>query len=311
MSSILDELTREVWPRIDRGDRARLHVLGHDRAKFLHNLTTNEVKRLAVGRGVEAFVTSPQGKTLAWVTIHALEDRLLVGADPGGLDMALPHLRKYGMFDDVELEEVSARTFEHHIFGQFAEALFLEGWNEDELSVVSTALKGLPVVLIRESPMGVAGVTIVGDIADEPAVLAALLGPAIVPELAEALRIRAGTPRFGVDLGPDNLPQEAARDGRAISFTKGCYLGQETVARLDALGHVNKVLRRLRIDCGPIPSAGTPLEVDGKPAGAITSSAEIGGESWAIGMVRAKVAEAGRVLGFDTGRSATVESPHR
>src|SRR6185312_2283542 len=83
----------------DRTDRERLEVAGPDRLKFLHNLTTNDVKRLAVGRGQEAFVTSPQGKTLGYVTLLALDDRILVRADPGGLELTLPHLRKYGIFE--------------------------------------------------------------------------------------------------------------------------------------------------------------------------------------------------------------------
>src|SRR5271169_3087767 len=86
---------------IDRSDRVRLDITGPDRAKFLHSLTTNEVKRLPSGRGCEAFITSLQGKTLAYVIVLATDDRLLVRADPDGLEQALPHLRKYGVFDDV------------------------------------------------------------------------------------------------------------------------------------------------------------------------------------------------------------------
>ena len=80
----------------DRSGRVRLEVAGPDRAKFLHNLTTNDVKRLPVNRGCEAFVTSPQGKTLAYVKILACADSILVCTDPGGLVLALPHFQKYG-----------------------------------------------------------------------------------------------------------------------------------------------------------------------------------------------------------------------
>src|SRR3954471_19263680 len=106
----------------DRSDRERLDVAGPDRAKFLHNLTTNDVKRLAVGRGQEAFVTSPQGKTLGYATLLALDDRILARTDPGGLELALPHLRKYGIFEEVTLDEVTARTSEFHLVGPSAEA---------------------------------------------------------------------------------------------------------------------------------------------------------------------------------------------
>ena len=109
----VDEAAR--WS--DRSGRVRLEVAGPDRAKFLHNLTTNEVKRLPVGRGCEAFVTSPQGKTLGYVKILACDDSILVCTDPGGLVLALPHFQKYGVFDDIVLEDRSETTFEFHLAG--------------------------------------------------------------------------------------------------------------------------------------------------------------------------------------------------
>src|SRR4051794_4171908 len=89
----------------DRSDRARLEVSGPDRVKFLHNLTTNDVKRLAVDQGQESFVTSLQGKTLGYVILLACDDRILLRTDPGALSPLLPHLKKYGVFDDVELQD--------------------------------------------------------------------------------------------------------------------------------------------------------------------------------------------------------------
>src|SRR5271165_6471169 len=104
----------------DQSSRVRLEVAGPDRAKFLHNLTTNDVKRLPVGRGCEAFVTSPQGKTLGFVKLLACADSVLVCTDPGGLVLVLPHLQKYGVFDDIVLEDRSESTFEIHLTGPAA-----------------------------------------------------------------------------------------------------------------------------------------------------------------------------------------------
>src|SRR5262245_19163711 len=87
--------------------RMRLEIAGPDRAKFLHNLTTNEVKRLPVGHGCEAFITSPQGKTLAFVKLLICADSILLSADHGGLVLALPHFQKYGAFDEISLEDRS------------------------------------------------------------------------------------------------------------------------------------------------------------------------------------------------------------
>src|SRR6516165_3442323 len=96
----------------DRSDRVRLEVGGPDRAKFLHNLTTNDVKRLPLNQGCEAFVTSSQGKALAYVQILACPESFLVRTDSGGMVLALPHFQKYGIFDDIVLEDRSETTFE-------------------------------------------------------------------------------------------------------------------------------------------------------------------------------------------------------
>src|ERR1700722_9134527 len=91
----------------DRSPRSRIEIGGPDRAKFLHNLTTNDVKRLADGAGHESFVTSPQGKTLAYVTLLATEKAtILLRTEPESLNSILPHLKKYGVFDDVSIEDV-------------------------------------------------------------------------------------------------------------------------------------------------------------------------------------------------------------
>jgi len=309
---------------LDRSDRVRLEVSGPDRAKFLHNLTTNDVKRLPAGQGVEAFVTSPQGKTLGYVTVLAADDRAIVRTDPGGADRVVPHFEKYGLFDDVRLDDTSARTFEFHLAGPGAEAAVARASaapppEPGDLRHAPAAVGGAAVRVVRESPYGVPGLTVLGDLPDADAVREALREGAgggwvdLDPATAEALRIEAGTPAFGRDLTADNLPQEVARDDRAINFVKGCYLGQETVARIDALGHVNKLLRLLQIDGGEadVPPAGAVIEADGKAVGVITSAAFSPGRGSpvALGYVRTAHAGAGtavRVVIGGTGRAALV-----
>jgi folate-binding protein YgfZ len=303
----------EGFGLIDRSDRARVEVTGPDRAKFLHNLTTNEVKRLAAGRGCEAFVTSPQGKTIGYVILLAAEDRILVRSDPGGLELALAHLRKYGVFDDVTIEDRRAATFELHLLGAGCEDLVRgaggpvpEGPDYAHMFGEIGRLDCHPVWVVRESPAGWPGLTLIGPANDAAVVLAELelaSGVAGVPRLDpsdfEALRIEAGTPVFGKDVTEKNLPQEFGRDDRAISFVKGCYLGQETVARIDALGHVNQVLKGLAFESGcEGPAPGTILEADGQRAGVITSvaSAPWRGQSIGLGMIRTSHATAGTRL---------------
>ncbi|WP_406699781.1 glycine cleavage T C-terminal barrel domain-containing protein [Singulisphaera sp. Ch08] len=286
---------------IDRGDRVRIEIAGADRAKFLHNLTTNDVKRLAVGRGHESFVTSLQGKTLGYVTLVASEDRILLRTDPGGAGLLLPHLRKYGVFDEVSIDDQSALTFEFHLSGPSAADLVrLAGGElppEGDLSHCSTELVGSPVRLIRESPTGQPGLTLIGGSADGSRIAGQLheLGVQLglvdlTPALFDLLRIEAGTPVFGREVTSENLPQEIGRDNRAISFVKGCYLGQETVARIDALGHVNKVLKGFKfLTPDDVPTENLVLTREGKTFGKLTSTAFSPG--WgrpiALGFVRA------------------------
>jgi folate-binding protein YgfZ len=306
---------------IDRTDRVRIEVTGPDRAKFLHNLTTNEVKRLPAGRGCEAFVTSTQGKTIGYVLLHAAEDRILVRADPGGMELSLPHLRKYGIFDDVAIEDCSEGTFEIHVFGAGCDELVRRVGGEvpdgNGCAHVAATLAGVPVRVIRESPVGATGLTVIGGRGDAGAVVEALrdaAGDGGLVELEragfEVLRIEAGTPVFGRDVSEKNLPQEFGRDDRAISFVKGCYLGQETVARIDAVGHVNQILKGLTFEPGSeCPAPGSSLEADGKRVGVVTSAAlsPWRGRPVGLAMIRTSHANAGTTLRLGgTGESSAV-----
>jgi folate-binding protein YgfZ len=283
----------------DRSSRPRIAVAGPDRAKFLHNLTTNDVKRLAEGSGQESFVTSPQGKVLAYVTLLADVGKILLRTDQDALEALLPHLVKYGVFDEVTIENETQTTFEYHVMGpSAAEWLGSRGVampEESPLRQTGSSLDGIPLRVVRESPTGRPGFTLVGPVEGAITVRATLLEggiPELGPEDFEPLRIEAGTPLSGRDVTAANLPQEVDRDARAINFVKGCYLGQETVARLDALGHVNRIFRGLRFEGSAVPPAGTPLLFEGKPVGSVTSSAFSPGWGVPIGLGYVRVAQA-------------------
>jgi folate-binding protein YgfZ len=275
---------RVAWA--DRSNRERLAIYGPDRARFVHNLTTNEVKRLIPGQGCEAFVTNLRGKTLGFVTVHVAEERILLRSDPRSLETLLPHLSKYGAVDDVVFNDLSADTFELHLcspaLSELLARLEIQAEIAGELTHTKLRLGGGDLLAIREDPTGVAGLTLIGEAGGRPLVVEQLtraghsLGLLEVdPATFDVLRIEALTPVFGRDITEDNLPQEVGRDRRAINFVKGCYLGQETVARIDALGHVNNLLRGIRLeDAGAlVPEARSALELDGKQIGTITSAA--------------------------------------
>jgi folate-binding protein YgfZ len=286
---------------IERTDRERLVISGPDRAKFLHNLCTNDIKALGAGQGCEAFVTNLQGKTLAYVSVHALDDRLLIRSDPHGLEAAIPHFRKYGVFDEVEIENTALSTCEFHVVG------LLEPPGTRDGDHAPLAFAGAAALTIRESPFGTAGVTLIAPRDARDAVIEALEqsgAPSIDRDTVETLRIAAGTPVFGLDVTDANLPQEIDRDRQAISFTKGCYLGQETVARLDALGHVNKILRRIESIDGEPPAPGQAVSVNGVEAGTITSSAQSEKlhRKAALAVLRVKAAPVGSTVSWTGGQ---------
>lgn len=285
---------------VDRSSRARLEIGGPDRAKFLHNLTTNDVKRLSVGQGQESFVTTLQGKTLAYLTIVATEIDLHLRTERASLEGLMPHLQKYGVFDDVVICDVSDHTFEIHAFGpkafQFLRDQEIELSNDRELCQVMGKIDSHFAVILKESPTGLPGFSVVGGLEGAQAAKARLdaagLTEVDIPTF-DALRIEAGTPISGRDVTLANLPQEIGRDSKTINFVKGCYLGQETVARLDALGHVNRILKGLTLEGSTtVPPDGTPLTFDGKPAGAITSAAFSASRGCPVALGYLKVAQA-------------------
>ena len=153
---------------------------------------------------------------------------------------------------------------------------------ETEYAHVTSEIGGHAVRLMRESPALPRGLTVIGELAAAAAIKDSLMKHGRDLGLIEfdaasfdVLRIEAGTPVFGKEVTDKSLPQELGRDDRAISFVKGCYLGQETVARIDAIGHVNQVLKGLvfRTGIGHVPSPARSLEHDGKRVGIVTSAA--------------------------------------
>jgi tRNA-modifying protein YgfZ len=291
-------VTTSGW--IDRSSRARLEIGGPDRAKFLHNLTTNDVKRLPVGQGQESFVTTLQGKTLAYVTLLATESAIILRTESISLEGLAPHLARYGVFDDVQIDDVSAGTFEIHLFGPEVDSLLeAEGFilpPEGPLRHVSAKLGDHQILVVRELPTGLPGTTLIGGIDGFETVKEwlASAGPGEIDgSTFDALRIEAGTPLSGRDVTLANLPQEVGRDSKTINFVKGCYLGQETVARLDALGHVNRIMKGLILEgLTAIPPDGSPLILDGKTVGTITSAAYSSGSGCPIALGYVKVAQA-------------------
>jgi folate-binding protein YgfZ len=231
-------------------------VSGADRQAFLHNFCTNDVKALVPGSGCEAFFTNVKGKIIGHGVIDCRRDEMVIFGAPRQATRLMEHLDRYIIREDVKLSDQSALR-SHLIINDM------------------TSPADLPVV-IPWNLLGNHAGKIVELPADQVAALSVQLGEngfiAVGQEAFTAARIEAGAPLFGVDFDETNLPQEVGRDRQAISFTKGCYLGQETVARIDALGHVNQRLVGVRFLRSEVPKAGAELSRHGALVGRMTSA---------------------------------------
>ena len=263
----------------DFGDRSQIEMTGEDRAKFLHNLCTNNIKDLPVGHGCEAFLLNAQGKILGHVLVFCGPDSLVLETVPGQGERLTQHLDRYLIREKVELHDRSREWSELLLSGVDVENWLLKQGADvpppERLVHCATTLFDVRAWLRRVDFAGPQVFLIAGERASVEK-LAAGLSAGGVPECGaaavEALRIEAGFPHFGADITDKNLPQEVARDKAAISFTKGCYIGQETVARIDALGHVNRLLCGVRFDGGDLPAIGAELTANEQAIGHVTSA---------------------------------------
>lgn len=234
----------------------QFQVTGGDRAQFLHNMCTADILKLELGQACEAFFTNVKGHVLGHAWIHARENSHAVQLFEADAAPLLAHLDRYIIREDVQLNAVATST-----------ALLV---GPSEPPAIAGAEYVQPFQLLTKSAWLVATSQSQADIQAELESLGYQQGDA---ELWNTLRIEAGWPLAGIDFRDSTLPQELNRDARAISFTKGCYLGQETVARLDALGHVNKSLVGLLFAQGDVPPVGLGLLHEDKPVGQVTSVA--------------------------------------
>jgi len=264
---------------LDLSARGRIVARGRDRARLLHSIASNDVKKLAPGTGCYAFLLNPQGRIQADLLLFCFEDHFLIATEPELREKAARHIRKYVVADQVELEDVTEQTGEIGIEGPAAAAVLaaalsgadlpacllpandFEHANWGEAVVAKASLTGQPGFRVFCPEGGTAGLI---------RRLEAAGAKAAGREDARVVRIENGKPRYGDDIGEASLPQET-QQMHAVSFTKGCYIGQEIVERIRARGHVNRKLRRVDLPGSDPAPAGSTIDVDGQPA-EVTSS---------------------------------------
>jgi folate-binding protein YgfZ len=261
---------------LDLSFRGRLCVVGADAQRFLNGQVTNNVKDLRIGEGCYAALVSAKGKIQSDLNIYRLENEMLLDFEPGFSELVTQRLEKFVIAEDVQVMVAS----------QDYGLLSVQGLKVAEVvGVLST--KAMSVTKLAEPALGevyVANLPRLRSQGSDLFVPAAAMQEAAARLLAwggrlcgwqalETARIEAGLPRFGADMDETNLAPEAL-DTRAISYSKGCYIGQEVIARVRTYGQVAKSLRGLRLggDGKEAPARGTKLFFGEKEVGSITSA---------------------------------------
>ena len=302
---------------LDLSFRSRICLTGADRKKFLNGQVTNDVVKLKTGEGCYAALITAKGKMQSDLNIYDLENELLLDFEPGFGESVTQRIDKYIIADDVQLIDVAPHYGLLSVQGpKAADAIAKLSLGitipTRPLSFASAKSDMLgEVYLMNNARTGTTGFDLfvptnaLAMVADKLIAAAKELGGGACGwQALEIARIEAGIPRFGVDMDETNLPPETGTEKRAISYTKGCYIGQEVIARIRTYGQVAKALRGLRLseDLKAISSRGDKLFLGEKEIGYITSaifSPKVNGNI-ALGYVRRESNKTGTELTLKT-----------
>jgi folate-binding protein YgfZ len=310
----------------DQPQRGLVELRGKDRAEFLHRMITHDTRSLKPGQCRRAFLLSKQGRITADMIVLHDADRTLLALDVLQAGAIVRELDKYLFSEEVKLADVSAG---HHCIALHGplSARLVEHISGNPFSMpepmthVAATLAGSPCVIYRRDEAGSPGLHLfvpvdaagrvyeqmaravgglVPEVGHDDAALAAksarpraVQGRGIGWLAFNTARVEAGVPLFHVDFGPDSLPGETGLLDDAVSFTKGCYLGQEIVARMKHLGHPKRLIVGLRCEDDRLPIAGSPLHEAGGAGGAViggitssTISPLLGGKAIALATIK-------------------------
>ncbi|HXJ06383.1 MAG TPA: glycine cleavage T C-terminal barrel domain-containing protein [Candidatus Acidoferrum sp.] len=318
-----EEFARKSVALVDKNYRAYLSFSGPDRMRYLNAILTNNVKDLLAGRGNVSLLLNPQGHILAEIETYALPDSLFCVSYAMIREQLIEWFDKYIIMDDVSLTDESQRYGTLGLEGPRAAAVLqeltaIELPGLDELARMETKVASIPCWITKRSPGGVAGCEFLAD-RNVLANLWQTLSEAVKRDgggpmgyvALSAQRLAQGVPWFGYDFGEKQIPHEAGLQDSHISYTKGCYTGQEIVERVRSRGQVNRRRVDLRFDGAIAPPAGEILTADGKEAGFVTRAAVPSFLSHAIGMgyVRKDHNAAGSSLNWSGGTAVVSKFP--
>jgi folate-binding protein YgfZ len=268
----------------DAWQRGKIEVVGPDAADFLHNLSTNDIRNLTVGAGCETFFTNAKAKVIGFCCVYHSPgnddlNSFWLDSDPGTGEGIIQHLNKYLISEQVEIVDRAKEFTQFVVVGPGAKQILTRilGNEVEELNDLQCrsvpGLKASNCQVRFHRRLGIDCYELLFPVSESSSLrelLASKGAMAIGPETMEVLRIEAGLPVYGIDIDENVMAPEVGRP--AISYNKGCYLGQETIVRVRDLGHVNRMLRGLRfMDAKELPR-GTKVFREGKEMGEVTSS---------------------------------------
>jgi folate-binding protein YgfZ len=277
---------------IYRPEGSLLSLTGRDRTRWLNGMVSNNIRDLAAGNGVYAFVLTPQGHIQADVYAFNRGESLAVETDRAQSETLLRIFRKYIIMDKVEIDDLSEKVTVVGITGpNSGEALASLGLSKDlgRLQVADANWNGTALTLVRGDNSSFPNYELWVSAEQAESIWNALLQAGAVEvheQTLETFRILCGIPKVGQDTREKTLPQETGQE-RALNFNKGCYIGQEIVERIRARGAVHRAFVGFEVE-GNVPAAGTKIQSEGKEVGEITSVAgeSLKGKRLALGYVR-------------------------
>lgn len=294
-----------------------LRMTGEDALDLIDRLSTNEVIERPAGSGVRTVLTTNKGRVVDLLRVLYMPEHWLVFTSPGNQQRVVDWIDEFTFGEEIELEDVTEENGVITVIGPRGAELVggvLDGdvGGLSEYQCIEATMAGMGVVINRGG-VGLEGAfNVIAPSGGVETVSSALVGAGAVEmdtDTYEAFRVGAGVPVYGMELGEDVNPLEAGL-WEAVSFTKGCYVGQEVVARLNTYEKVKRHLSILSFEDRATPEPGAPLMAEGKEAGKVTSVAPVveSGRRAAMGYVRKRYAEPGAILTVETGNgTATCE----
>jgi folate-binding protein YgfZ len=302
----------------DLASRAKIRLTGADRTRWLNGMVTNNIRDLADGHGVYAFLLNPQGHILGDLYAFNLGDEIVVDTASSQLDKILATFDHYIIMDDVEVANLSDEIHSIGIAGPNArQTLVAAGFTIADLiplQIADIEWRGQKIRIVRGGHESYPSFEIWASPDTAREAFSALTQSGAKPVSSEALdlyRIALGTPRYGQDIRERDLPQETEQH-RALNFSKGCYVGQEIVERIRSRGNVHRKFTGFHID-GPPPAPGTKIQLQDKDIGEITTSAIIpastGIQTVALGYIRREAGAPGKEVRIAESLARVAELP--